>query len=59
MSSSSQNMDFWDLPALGLEKNRKISWFWVNNGKKHQCTNKLWNGKKTKNNTTNNPYIGI
>ena len=27
-------MDFWDLPALGLKKVQKISWFWVNNGKK-------------------------
>ena len=34
MSPSNQNMDFWDLPASGLKKIQKISWFWVNNGKK-------------------------
>ena len=35
MSTSNQNMDFWDLPALNLRKIQKNSWFWDDNGKKN------------------------
>ena len=59
MSSSNQNMDFWDLPASGLKKIPKNRNFGSPIEKKHQYTNKLWNDKKTKNDTINNLYAGI
>ena len=58
MSPSNQNMDFWDLPVLSLKKIQKISWSWDNNGRKISMHKKNWN-KKTKNDVTNNPYVGI
>ena len=59
MSPSSQNMDFWDQPVSVLKKIQKICGFGSTIEKKHQCINKFWDNKKTKNDTINNLYIGI
>ena len=52
-------MDFWDLPVSGLKKIQKFRGFGSTMKKKHQCINKFWEIKKTKNDTTNNLYVGI
>ena len=57
MLPSNQNMDFWNLPISNSKKFQKISWFWVK--KKYINAQINFGTKKTKNDTTNNLYIGI